>query len=119
MVFNRDRGIVMALLWEYISSSFCSSWPFGFFGVPMYRWRRVIKEKKEIPQGLWLSMGMGIGSLAFGVLTIFVPDILLEILVGILAVIVGIIGFGFLLDGYGLRNVEHIMKEQTEKPAIT
>jgi len=112
-------GIFMALLWElylFIILFILAIW---FFGSAYVSLRRVIKEKKEIPQGLWLSMGMGIGSLAFGVLTIFVPDILLEILVGILAVIVGIIGFGFLLDGYGLRNVEHIMKEQTEKPAIT
>lgn len=107
-------GVIMALLWELYLLIILLILAIWFFGSAFVALRRVIRENKKIPQGLWLSLGMGVGSLVFGVLTIFVPDILLEILVGILAVIVGIIGSGFILDGYGLRNVEHMMEMQAE-----
>lgn len=111
-------GIIMALLWELYLLIILLILAIWFFGSAYVSLKRVIKDKKEIPQGLWLSLAMGVGSLLFGALTIFVPDILLEILVGIMAVIVGIIGFGFLLDGYGLRNAEHLIQEQTETHTI-
>ena len=111
-------GIIMALLWELYLLIILLILAIWFFGSAYVSLKRVIKDKKEIPQGLWLSLAMGVGSLLFGALTIFVPDILLEILVGIMAVIVGIIGFGFLLDGYGLRNAEHLIQEQTETKTI-
>jgi len=111
-------GITMALLWELYLLIILLILAIWFFGSAYVSLKRVIKDKKEIPQGLWLSLAMGVGSLLFGALTIFVPDILLEILVGIMAVIVGIIGFGFLLDGYGLRNAEHLIQEQTETHTI-
>lgn len=111
-------GIIMALLWELYLLIILLILAIWFFGSAYVSLKRVIKDKKEIPQGLWLSLAMGVGSLLFGALTIFVPDILLEILVGIMAVIVGIIGFGFLLDGYGLRNAEHLIQDQTETHTI-
>lgn len=107
-------GIIMALLWELYLVIILLILAIWFFGSAYVSLKRVIQDKKEIPQGLWLSLGMGIGSLLFGALTIFIPDVLLEILVGIMALIVGIIGFGFLLDGYGLRNAEYLMQEQTK-----
>lgn len=111
-------GIIMALLWElylFIIVFILTIWSFGSAYVNL---KRVIREKKDISRGLWLSLGLGTGSLIFGVLAVIVPDFLLEILIGILAVIVGIIGLGLLLDGYGMRNAEHLMQEQAEAPAM-
>lgn len=83
-----------------------------FFGSAYVTLKRVIKGKKQVPQGLWLSLGMGIGSLLLGSITIIAPEILLEVLIGILSVIFGIIGIGVFLDGYGLRNAEHLIRKQ-------
>lgn len=104
-------AILMSLLWVFYLAIILLILAIWFFGSAVVTIKRVLRDKTKIPQGFWLSMGMGLGSLAFGGLTIIAPDILLEILVGILAAIVGIIGFGFFMDGYGLRNAEHLMSE--------
>ena len=104
-------GILMFFLWELYLVIMLLILAVWFFGSAYVTLSRIIKEKKQLPRGLWLPIGLGVCSLALGILTIIAPDILLEILVGILSVIICIIGIGFLLDGYGLRNAEGLMTE--------
>ena len=107
-------GFIMELFWEFYLFIIIFILAIWSLGSAYVSFKRVIKDKKEIPQGLWLSLGMGAGSLIFGVFAVIVPEFLLEILIGILAVIIGIIGFGFFLDGYGLRNSEHLIRKQAD-----
>ena len=72
---------------------------------------RIIHEKRQVTQGFGLTLGMGLGSLILGIYAFSAPEFLIEILEGLLAVLVFLIGALFLADGYGLLNAERLMKK--------
>ena len=64
--------------------------------------RRIVRSRDNIPQGLLVTAGLGISSLAMGWLAFTNPVDLLEVLVLFLAVIISGAGGLRFLDGYGM-----------------
>ena len=73
--------------------------------------RRAIREKSAVPQGIWLTMGMGAGSLALAILAFLNPWELLKVLIFLLAIITFLGAMLALLDGYGMWNAARLMED--------
>lgn len=103
-------GIFMFLFWKFyfaVLFILLSLWLLSSAYVTI---TRVFRNKKNIPQGMLLTLGMGIGSLALGIYSLIDPGAFLQILIALLAGIIFLAGFFICLDGYGLWNAGKLMK---------
>ncbi|MDD1724825.1 MAG: hypothetical protein LUQ07_06830 [Methanospirillum sp.] len=104
-------SIIMFLFWHlYFAILFIllSLWVLSSAYVTI---TRIMKNKKNIPQGMLLTLGMGIGSLALGIYSIIDPGSFLTILIILLAAIIFLAGLCICIDGYGLWNAGKLMKK--------
>jgi uncharacterized membrane protein HdeD (DUF308 family) len=104
-------GLVMFVFWHFFVILLLAVLALWFFSSATVSLRRVVREKAAIPQGAWITIGMGVGSLVLGILAFLYPVALLKLLVVFLAVLSLLGAILSLIDGYGLRNAAKLMED--------
>ena len=82
-----------------------------FFSSAAVTLLRVVRERGNLPNGFWYTLGLGVSSLVLGVLAVILPEGLVDLLVFLLAGIVLMAGAFLVLDAYGMRNASRLMEE--------
>ena len=104
-------GMVLFVFWELylvLILLILSIWLFSSAAVTLLR---VFRERGNLPAGFWYTSGLGISSLALGVLAVTLPEGLVDLLICLLVGIVLIAGAFLVLDAWGLRNAARLMEE--------
>ena len=104
-------GLLMFPLWPLFVVLLLVVFTLWFSASAWVSLRRAIREKSAVPQGIWLTMGMGAGSLALAILAFLYPWELLKVLISLLAIVTFLGAVLALLDGYGMRNAASLMEE--------
>lgn len=103
-------GLLMFPLWPLFVVLLLVAFTLWFSASAWVSLRRVLREKSAVPQGVWITMGMGAGSLALAVLGFLYPWELLRVLISLLALLTFLGALLALLDGYGMRNAARLME---------
>ncbi len=105
-------GLLMIVFWPFFVILLLAVLALWFFSSAILSLRRVMREKTSIPQGVWITIGMGGGSLFLGMLAFLYPVKLLQLLILLLAVLTLLGAILSLFDGFGLRNAAKLMEDQ-------
>ncbi|MDD1706176.1 MAG: DUF308 domain-containing protein [Methanoregulaceae archaeon] len=105
-------GLLMFVFWPLFVVLLLAVLALWFLSTAYVSLRRVMREKTAIPQGVWITIGMGIGSLVLGILAFVNPLNLLELLIFLLAVLTLLGAVLSLIDGFGLRNAAKLMEAE-------
>lgn len=105
-------GLLMFVFWPFFVVLLLAVLALWFLSSAYVSLRRVMREKTAIPQGVWITIGMGIGSLVLGVLAFVNPVDLLKLLILLLAVLSLLGAVLSLIDGFGLRNAAKLMEAE-------
>jgi uncharacterized membrane protein HdeD (DUF308 family) len=105
-------GLLMIVFWPFFVILLLAVLALWFFSSAILSLRRVMREKTSIPQGVWITIGMGGGSLFLGMLAFLYPVKLLQLLILLLAVLTLLGAILSLIDGFGLRNAAKLMEDQ-------
>ncbi|MCE5299117.1 MAG: DUF308 domain-containing protein [Methanoregulaceae archaeon] len=103
-------GLLMFMFWPFFVFLLLAVLALWFLSSAYVSLRRVMREKTAIPQGVWITIGMGIGSFVLGVLAFVNPAGLLKLLILLLAVLTLLGAVLSLIDGFGLRNAAKLME---------
>jgi len=104
-------GLVLFVLWKLYLVLILLVLMVWFFSSAAVTLLRVVRERRRLTKGFWYTLGLGLSSLALGILAIVLPDELVEILLALLAGLVLVAGAFTLLDAWGLRNAARLMEE--------
>lgn len=104
-------GLVLFVLWKLYLVLILLILMVWFFSSAAVTLLRVARERRRLTKGFWYTLGLGLSSLALGILVITLPDELVEILLALLAGLVLMAGAFTLLDAWGLRNAARLMEE--------
>jgi len=110
-------GLLMFLFWPFFVVLLLAVLALWLFSSAYVSLRRVIREKGSIPQGVWITIGMGVGSLILGIFAFANPLGLLRFLILLLAVLTLLGAVLSLLDGFGLRNAAKLMEGRGPSPS--
>ncbi|MDV2482784.1 hypothetical protein F8E02_12430 [Methanoculleus sp. Wushi-C6] len=102
-------GIVLFVLWELYLLLILLILAVWFFSSAVVTLLRVFRKRGSLTTGFWYTFGLGVSSLALGVLAVTLPEELVELLLSLLAGIVLMSGGFLVLDAYGLRNAARLM----------
>lgn len=102
-------GLVLFAFWELYLVLILLVLMVWFFSSAAVTLLRVVRDRRRLTKGFWYTLGLGVGSLALGVLAITLPAELVEILLALLAGLVLMAGTFTLLDAWGLRNAARLM----------
>ncbi|KLK88065.1 hypothetical protein SZ63_03070 [Methanoculleus sediminis] len=105
-------GIVLFAFWELYLVLILLVLMIWFFSSAAVTLLRVVRERGNLPNGFWYTLGLGVSSLVLGVLAVTLPEGLVDLLVFLLAGIVLMAGAFLVLDAYGLRNAARLMEEE-------
>lgn len=103
-------GLVLFVFWKLYLVLILLTLMVWFFSSAAVTLLRVVRERRRLTKGFWYTLGLGLSSLALGILVITLPDELVEILLALLAGLVLMAGAFTLLDAWGLRNVARLME---------
>jgi uncharacterized membrane protein HdeD (DUF308 family) len=103
-------GLLMFLFWPFFVVLLLAVLALWLFSSAYVSLRRVIRDKGSIPQGVWIMIGMGVGSLILGIFAFVNPMDLLRFLILLLAVLTLLGAVFSLLDGFGLRNAAMLIE---------
>jgi len=103
-------GIVLFVFWELYLLLILLVLVIWFFSSAVVTLLRVVRERGHLTKGFWYTFGLGVSSLALGVLAGTLPGELVGLLVFLLAGIVLMAGVLMILDAYGLRNAARLME---------
>ncbi|MDD1708329.1 MAG: DUF308 domain-containing protein [Methanoregulaceae archaeon] len=103
-------GLLMFLFWPFFIVLLLAVLALWLFSSAYVSLRRVIRDKGSIPQGVWIMIGMGVGSLILGIFAFVNPMDLLRFLILLLAVLTLLGAVFSLLDGFGLRNAAMLIE---------
>ncbi|ABN57674.1 MULTISPECIES: DUF308 domain-containing protein [Methanoculleus] len=104
-------GIVLFVFWELYLVLILLALVIWFFSSAIVTLLRVFRERGNLPNGFWYTLGLGLSSLVLGILAVTLPEELVDLLVILLAGIVLMAGAFMILDAYGLRNAARLMEE--------
>jgi len=104
-----SAGLVLFVLWELYLVLILLVLMVWFFSSAAVTLLRVVRERRRLTTGFWYTLGLGVSSLALGILAITLPAELVEILLALLAGLVLMAGAFTLLDSWGLRNAARLM----------
>lgn len=104
-------GIALFVFWELYLVLILLVLVIWFFSSAVVTLLRAFRERGNLPQGFWYTLGLGVSSLVLGVLAVTLPEGLVDLLVFLLAGIVLMAGAFMVLDAYGLKNAARLMEE--------
>ncbi|MDD3069961.1 MAG: hypothetical protein PHX88_02040 [Methanoculleus horonobensis] len=104
-------GIALFVFWELYLVLILLVLMVWFFSSAAVTLLRVVRERGNLPNGFWYTLGLGVSSLVLGVLAVILPEGLVDLLVFLLAGIVLMAGAFLVLDAYGMRNASRLMEE--------
>ncbi|WP_292519454.1 HdeD family acid-resistance protein [Methanoculleus sp.] len=104
-------GIALFIFWEFYLILILLVLPIWFFSSAAVTLLRAFRERGNLPQGFWYTLGMGVNSLVLGVLAVTLPEGLVDLLVFLLAGTMLMAGVFLILDAWGLRNAARLMEE--------
>ncbi len=104
-------GFFLFVFWELYLVLILLVLVIWFFSSAAVTLLRVFRERGNLPQGFWYTLGLGVSSLVLGILAVTLPEGLVDLLVILLAGIVLMAGAFMVLDAYGLRNAARLMEE--------
>jgi len=104
-------GVALFVFWELYLVLILLALVIWFFSSAVVTLLRVFRERGNLPQGFWYTLGLGLSSLVLGILAVTLPEGLVDLLVFLLAGIVLMTGAFLVLDGWGLRNAARLMEE--------
>ncbi len=104
-------GIVLFVFWELYLVLILLLLAIWFFSSAVVTLLRVVRERGNLTKGFWYTSGLGVSSLALGILAVTLPEGLVDLLLLLLAGIVLMAGAFMVLDAYGLRNAARLMEE--------
>lgn len=105
-------GVALFVFWELYLVLILLALVIWFFSSAAVTLLRVIRERGNLPNGFWYTLGLGVSSLVLGILAVTLPEELVDLLVILLAGIVLMAGAFLVLDAYGLRNAARLMEEE-------
>ena len=103
-------GLVLLAFWELYLVLILLALMVWFFSSAAVTLLRVVRERRRLTKGFGYTLGLGVSSLALGVLAITLPRELVGILLTLLAGLTLMAGAFTLLDAWGLRNAARLMK---------
>ncbi len=103
-------GLVLFAFWELYLVLILLALMVWFFSSAAVTLLRVVRERRRLTKGFGYTLGLGVSSLALGVLAITLPRELVGILLTLLAGLTLMAGAFTLLDAWGLRNAARLMK---------
>ncbi|MCT8337337.1 hypothetical protein FKB36_07475 [Methanoculleus sp. Afa-1] len=103
-------GLVLFVFWKLYLVLILLTLMVWFLSSAAVTLLRVVRERRRLTKGFWYTLGLGVSSLALGLLAITLPDELVEILLALLAGLVLMAAAFTLLDAWGLRNVARLME---------
>ncbi len=104
-------GVFLFVFWELYLVLILLLLAIWFFSSAVVTLLRVVRERGNLPNGFWYTSGLGVSSLALGILAVTLPEGLVDLLILLLAGIVLMAGAFMVLDAYGLRNAARLMEE--------
>jgi len=103
-------AIALFVFWEQYLILMLLVLTVWFFASAAVTLLRAFRERGNLPQGFWPTLGLGVSSLVLGVLAVTLPEGLVDLLVFLLAGIVLMAGVFLILDAWGLRNAARLME---------
>ncbi len=103
-------GLVLFAFWELYLVLILLALMVWFLSSAAVTLLRVVRERRRLTKGFGYTLGLGVSSLALGVLAITLPRELVGILLTLLAGLTLMAGAFTLLDAWGLRNAARLMK---------
>ena len=103
-------GVVLFVFWEFYLILILLVLVVWFFSSAAVTLLRVVRDRGRLTSGFWYTLGLGVSSLALGVLAVTLPAGLIRFLILLLAGIVIMAGIFMVLDAYGLRNAARLME---------
>ncbi len=103
-------GLVLFAFWELYLVLILLALMVWFLSSAAVTLLRAVRERRKLTKGFGYTLGLGMSSLALGVLAITLPRGLVEILLTLLAGLTLMAGAFTLLDAWGLRNAARLME---------
>jgi uncharacterized membrane protein HdeD (DUF308 family) len=102
-------AIALFVFWELYLILMLLILAVWFFASAAVTLLRAFRERGNLPQGFWYTLGLGVSSLVLGVLAVTLTGWLVDLLVFLFAGLVLMAGAFTLLDAWGLRNAARLM----------